>query len=353
MTDAAHNGAAAIAAAWFVDPNDASQWRWWDGNQWTEHVAPLVPAGEQAVAVAAVSGVPQDDASSGRWPVPAADAPLFPSNGYPKDVHPGFVAPRRSLHVRRAPITLLKLIAGVVLQGIGGSMNRGFNEMGSDNRLEGEGRTLMKRAFWDVYDDARDKPWSEVFRRRGLDEGAGIHSRWVEIIGIATDFQQHGFVQPRWVAGGEVAGMPATCGEVYAEREDEDCNTTREYRMFAAFELPLLAAARHRKVVVTKRGLPAKVTLGAPRGMRAVEFESIAVNKALRVHVDASTDDVTVRELFGPQLLAALAEHPVAWNQKRDLLIVHRDVPREPGIEFDAFMRSAAAVARAYWMDQD
>jgi hypothetical protein len=28
-------------AAWYVDPGDASQYRYWDGRQWTEHRAPV------------------------------------------------------------------------------------------------------------------------------------------------------------------------------------------------------------------------------------------------------------------------------------------------------------------------
>lgn len=32
--------AAAPAATWYDDPHDPSQLRWWDGSQWTEHVAP-------------------------------------------------------------------------------------------------------------------------------------------------------------------------------------------------------------------------------------------------------------------------------------------------------------------------
>jgi hypothetical protein len=29
-----------IAAQWYLDPNDAKQWRFWDGNQWTNNVSP-------------------------------------------------------------------------------------------------------------------------------------------------------------------------------------------------------------------------------------------------------------------------------------------------------------------------
>lgn len=30
-------------AAWYPDPNDPAQWRYWDGSAWTDHYAPRVP----------------------------------------------------------------------------------------------------------------------------------------------------------------------------------------------------------------------------------------------------------------------------------------------------------------------
>jgi hypothetical protein len=33
----------APAAAWYPDPEDATQLRYWDGEQWTEHRAPAQP----------------------------------------------------------------------------------------------------------------------------------------------------------------------------------------------------------------------------------------------------------------------------------------------------------------------
>ncbi len=45
-----------MPAGWHNDPNDASQYRYWDGAKWTEHYAPKPP------------------------PVPAA--PVKPKNGY-------------------------------------------------------------------------------------------------------------------------------------------------------------------------------------------------------------------------------------------------------------------------------
>jgi hypothetical protein len=27
-----------IAAGWYADPSAPSRWRWWEGNEWTEHI---------------------------------------------------------------------------------------------------------------------------------------------------------------------------------------------------------------------------------------------------------------------------------------------------------------------------
>lgn len=48
------------AAGWYPDPADSSRIRWWDGQQWTQHVAvsgeatPNLPVAEAAPAVAVV-----------------------------------------------------------------------------------------------------------------------------------------------------------------------------------------------------------------------------------------------------------------------------------------------------------
>ncbi len=346
MTDPTAN---AIAAAWFVDPTDASQWRWWDGSQWTDHVAPLVPAAErQAEAVEAAETAPLvavAEPAVERWAVPAPDAPLFPRNDYPKDVHPAFVAERRRLHLVRAPMTGIRIAGGGFLLGMGIVLFE------SAAACTVTGAAVIRRALWDVHDDARDVPWNEMFRRRGLEAGRVAHPRWPELQVLLAVGEDGGTAHPRWSAGGDLAGMPAVCGETYVESQDED-NLLRTYRMFAAFSLPPRAGVRHRKVSVRRRSVPAAPGR-APKRMRETQFESIAVTKALKVHVDEAANDVYVRELFGPQLLAALAEHPVEWEQRRELLVVFSDVPSEPGREFDAFIRSAAAVARAYWTDQD
>lgn len=62
-------------AAWYPDPHDAAQLRWWDGGRWTEHVeprpvtaavAPGFPAAGPAAPTAATAVVPQV-ASQSSW----------------------------------------------------------------------------------------------------------------------------------------------------------------------------------------------------------------------------------------------------------------------------------------------
>jgi hypothetical protein len=41
MTEPAHDGADGLPpAGWYADPHGARTWRYWDGQQWTDHVAP-------------------------------------------------------------------------------------------------------------------------------------------------------------------------------------------------------------------------------------------------------------------------------------------------------------------------
>lgn len=67
-------------AAWYPDPHDAAQLRWWDGGRWTEHVeprpataavAPGFPAAGPAAPTAATAVVPQV-AASGGWGAPTS-----------------------------------------------------------------------------------------------------------------------------------------------------------------------------------------------------------------------------------------------------------------------------------------
>lgn len=42
-SNASGAGTSGVVPGWYSDPHDASQLRWWDGTQWTGHVAPAVP----------------------------------------------------------------------------------------------------------------------------------------------------------------------------------------------------------------------------------------------------------------------------------------------------------------------
>jgi hypothetical protein len=83
-----------------------------------------------------------------------------------------------------------------------------------------------------------------------------------------------------------------------------------------------------------------------------VEFESTAMAKGVKVVIDRRTDAVATRELFGPQLISWLAEHPISWDQVGDLLFVYTDAPTSIWTTFDEFCDTASRVATAYWADQ-
>ena len=54
-------------AAWYPDPGDASQYRYWDGRRWTEHLAPAVPQQPP---------FPPSPARNGKWNTPDTWAAL-------------------------------------------------------------------------------------------------------------------------------------------------------------------------------------------------------------------------------------------------------------------------------------
>ena len=66
----------ATPAGWYPDPSDAAAQRWWDGVQWTEHVAPAAPAAPVEQVAPAV-------------PVPPVVAPVVA----PPVVAPAYFAP--------------------------------------------------------------------------------------------------------------------------------------------------------------------------------------------------------------------------------------------------------------------
>lgn len=339
MSDATGSGAA--AAAWHVDPTNAAQWRWWDGTQWTDDVAEVRPTDPAATTEQAGQLA---NAAAGRWPMPAAGAPLVPRDGYSRQAHPSVAKAFAQLQLRRAPQLLLVGIGSVIVMGLGLLIIR----MTTDVFVYGA--LMWRRANHRIRVESRDEPWGAAFRKRGLLPAAGLRGRCSSLPVLISSSA----VEARWAASGELRGFPATCGELVAEFVAGDDGQVERWRwlMFAAFEIPPNAAARHRKVGVRMKGSLLGAGDGGASGRR-LHLESIAVDEQLSIHVDERTDDVTARELFGPQLVAALADHPVAWDQRGRWLLVFRDSGREPICEFDAFLESAAAVARAYWMDQD
>lgn len=61
--------------AWFPDPQDPSQWRWWDGSQWSEHRAPRqasTSSGATGMAVSTETATTVEVVSVETAPEPAA-----------------------------------------------------------------------------------------------------------------------------------------------------------------------------------------------------------------------------------------------------------------------------------------
>ena len=73
-----------VAAGWYTDPGQTGHLRWWDGQQWTEHIrapapAPTAPAAAFALPDAAVSPVGGLGVTSARVAVGSLD-PCLPSS---------------------------------------------------------------------------------------------------------------------------------------------------------------------------------------------------------------------------------------------------------------------------------
>ncbi len=76
------------AAGWFVDPQDATQFRYWDGSAWTEHRSPRGPATTDQLNQAAgdlADGLSRGFTAMGTWVnqntalAPQAGVPTFAS----------------------------------------------------------------------------------------------------------------------------------------------------------------------------------------------------------------------------------------------------------------------------------
>jgi hypothetical protein len=332
MSDASAQNA--VAAAWFADPSDPAQRRWWDGSRWTEHVAPMHAA--PAATVAQVVALPETQLV----PVPAADTPLFPK-APTAGVRPSVTG------------TVLQLMRQwwiwiTVATGLGGWLFY-VGAMHQSRGLMAVGGGLLISWMYIIGNEAVSRVWAELFRARGLTEGMGEPEEWHRMCSVLPILQTGTSRDvPHW-ATGELRGFVASCGEFTITTGQGRSESTRNF-LFAAFRVPDLAAARHPGVSVRERSL-GKRTKGTKDG-DTVEFESIEVNQRLRVRVSRGSDPVSTRELFGPQLVAALADYPVSWDQRDRWLLVYQDLPTERAKRFDEFCTSAAQVARAYWTDQ-
>jgi hypothetical protein len=242
-------------------------------------------------------------------------------------------------------------IGAVITLALGGAGPTDFDRT-QEREANADAWNLVREWFHNRSAVARDLVWKRIFLARGLiSVGVPRRPRW-ENVRLAADWIRfdHMGGAPRWAAEGEILGMPATCGEIAFERHSDNGRRSFTMRMFAAFTIPPGSAQRHPAVGVRRRGIP---QLGERVSGQEVHLESTAVATSLVIRVSDSAEELATRELFGPQLVAALAEHPVCWDQRGDALIVWSASPAEPGPAFDALSRAAGEVARAYWSDQE
>jgi hypothetical protein len=70
-----------VAPGWYPDPNDAGTQRYWDGEAWTEHTAPISGSGGAGMTSGAgsASGAPSFPAGSGDTTLPKVDTWLWQS----------------------------------------------------------------------------------------------------------------------------------------------------------------------------------------------------------------------------------------------------------------------------------
>jgi hypothetical protein len=82
-----------------------------------------------------------------------------------------------------------------------------------------------------------------------------------------------------------------------------------------AYQLPEPVAARYVGISVQDRSFPLE------DGAQKVKLESSELS--LGVFAAPGQDPVALRELLGPQLIAALLQYPVTWEQRGELLVVY------------------------------
>ncbi|MCW2923135.1 MAG: hypothetical protein JWM98_539 [Thermoleophilia bacterium] len=312
---------AVSAAEWRPDPTAAGQWRWWDGTRWTDQVAPMVA---QPAAAA-----PRLAVVSNLEPVPPLGLALYPRE--PSSATPTpFSVLRRQWKRHRLAWRILIAAFGVSL--FVPAIPQGLLLVCGLTLLGWEWRRSVS-TVWDVLLEARG------FQPGPVEEGVEMSA--------ALPVLERGLTHFGPTARGTLRGLPVTCGQADVMTGSGKHKTRTEYA-FAAFRLPEAAAARHPGVSVRTRG-------GALHGRttgREVRFESTAMDKRLRVVVDDRASDLATRELFGPQLVAELADVGAEWDQRGRHLFVFRRLTQDFAAEFDPMCSTAAAIARAYWMDQ-
>lgn len=82
-----------VAAGWYPDPEVVGQLRWWDGNAWSEHVAPAQPASTDVAATAATPEAAGSEATTAAAAGTATGAATEQVQQYAQEQYPQQAAP--------------------------------------------------------------------------------------------------------------------------------------------------------------------------------------------------------------------------------------------------------------------
>ena len=142
-------------AGWYPDPDGSGQSRWWNGQSWTEHFAPLVPDTVVSTSTNTVEdpAPPRETLSAPMAPAPVAEKVTLKGPGY-NPYKPG-----RDLAARKNTLATNGLVFGILslllnpflLIGIGAILWGSFG-LARANRWEREGNVPIgrKRAIWGI-----------------------------------------------------------------------------------------------------------------------------------------------------------------------------------------------------------
>ena len=354
------NSATAAASGWYPDPSAPRQLRWWDGTQWTSYVRPQFDSATPPQAPGgSVEHEPQTGLDSSH-PTTATKhlirrrelAELFPDGDYIFETATDS-AVREHFTRSRAITTIALALAGLLLVKVG------WGTLATDNSSDATiylplGIVLPFVPYLLLRASLKKRMIRTWAQRRGfaaasLDLGALQHQFPLFQIGTRRRLDH--------VMSGMVGGHKMTVAQYHAGYDDDDVptfkmasgNTTifADYTI-AVVELPESVAERFVGISLCRES----DTRTFEQGAEVPEVESIDFERKLKIVAAPAQDPIAVRELFGPQLIVALTQHPVCWEQRGSTLIVYGQQLDDTTTPLDAICVDATFVLEHYLTEQ-